>query len=338
MLWDEVKPKERYMKTILIPLDGSACAEQVLPYVRRLAPILNARLYLLKVVPDILEDELATSTVAEAYRGGPASTAARSERAWHTWDTQRRHAEGYLGSHSVMLESKGTCVDFEVRLGDPAEEIAAVAEEQHVALIAMATHGYSGVKRWTLGSVTDKVIHSATVPVFVLRNAGQARAEDIAFKRIMVPLDGSELAKQALPFATELAIGAGAELTLIQAVAPTIEAFPGRAARGRPIPQLHEVLMAMRAQASQELAALAGDLGRQEMPVSTLVVNGHAAEVIVDQADQHDMNLIVMATHGYSGIKRWALGSVADKVLHAAMTPLVVVRAHPMHGSQASKR
>jgi nucleotide-binding universal stress UspA family protein len=334
----ESQAKEGYMKTILVPLDGSACAEQVLPYVRRLAPILNARLYLLKVVPDILEDDLATPTVVEAYRRGPAPTASRSERAWHSWATQRRHAEGYLGSHSVMLESKGACVDFEVRLGDPAEEIAAVAEEQHVALIAMATHGYSGLKRWTLGSVTDKVVHSATMPVFVIRNSGQARAEDIAFKRIMVPLDGSDLAKQALPFATNLAIGACAELNLIQAVPPTIEAFPGFAPRGRPIPQLREVLVAMRAQASKELNALADDLGQQEMPVSTLVVNGHAAEVIVDEADRQKADLIVMATHGYSGIKRWALGSVADKVLHAATTPLVMVRARPMHGSKASKQ
>jgi nucleotide-binding universal stress UspA family protein len=236
-----------------------------------------------------------------------------------------------------MLESKGACVDFEVRLGDPAEEIAAVAEEQHAALIAMASHGYSGLKRWTLGSVTDKVVHSASMPVFVIRNAGRATAEDIAFKRIMVPLDGSELARQALPFATGLAIGASAELTLLQAVAPAIEALPRFAPRGRPLPQLREVLLAMRAQASQELNALADELGQHELPVTTLVVNGHAAEVIVDQADQRHADLIVMATHGYSGIKRWALGSVADKVLHAAITPLVVVRALPVPGPQASK-
>jgi len=178
------------MKTILVPLDGSACAEQVLPYLRRLAPILKARLCLLKVVPDIQEDELVTMTVAEAYRRGPEPTASQREHAWYSQETQRRHAEGYLESQVVMLQSKGTRVDIEVRLGDPAEEIAAVAEEQHVALIAMATHGYSGLKRWTLGSVTDKVVHSATMPVFVVRSTEHGSADEIGFGSCVATVQG----------------------------------------------------------------------------------------------------------------------------------------------------
>src|SRR5262249_34693582 len=149
------------------------------------------------------------------------------ERDWRSLETRRRHAEGYLGSYAVMLQSGEVCVDFEVRLGNPAEQITAVAEEQHAALIALATHGYSGLKRWTLGSVTDQVSQATTTPVFVVRSAEQAHAGEVAFNRILVPLDGSLLAKQALPFATELAAAAHAELTLLQAVAPTIEGLGG---------------------------------------------------------------------------------------------------------------
>jgi nucleotide-binding universal stress UspA family protein len=275
-------------------------------------------------------------TVAEAYHRGSGPSATQREHEWHSWETKRRHAEGYLGSHALMLQAEQVRVDVEVRLGHPAEQIVAVADEQHAALIALATHGYSGLKRWALGSVADKVVHATTTPVFIIRSGEETHLGEVAFKRILVPLDGSDFARQALPIATELAIGAHAEVTLLQAVSPTIEAFPGFPPLGRPLPQLGEVLTAMRAQAAKELGECAGELRRQELPVTTTVANGHAAEVIVDEAGQRHADLIVMATHGYSGIRRWALGSVADKVLHAAATPLVLVhagRAASMHGN-----
>jgi nucleotide-binding universal stress UspA family protein len=118
-------------------------------------------------------------------------------------------------------------------------------------MIAMATHGYSGLKRWALGSVTDKVVHATSTPVFIARGAAPERAP--ALKRILVPLDSSALARQALPLATQLARSARAELLLLQAVAPTIEAYPGFPPRGQPIPQLAEVLEALRDQAMGEL-------------------------------------------------------------------------------------
>jgi nucleotide-binding universal stress UspA family protein len=323
----KVQRKEAQMNTILVPLDGSTRAEQVLPYVQRLASLLDARLYLLQVVPEIPEDEPFAVTVAESYRLDSAPTATQRRRAWSAWETQRQHALGYLGSHAVMLQAEGTRIDFEVRLGHPTEEIVTVATEQHAKLIALATHGYSGLKRWTLGSVTDKVVHATTTPVFIVRSGEPVSVDAITFNRILVPLDGSMLAKQALPFATELASAAQAELLLLQAVSPTIEGLPSIAPLSRPLPQFGQVIAELRAQADDELTALAAELRRPAMPVTRMVVTGHPAEVIVDEAQQRASDLIVMATHGYGGIRRWALGSVADKVLHAATTPLVLVRA-----------
>jgi nucleotide-binding universal stress UspA family protein len=146
----------------------------------------------------------------------------------------------------------------------------------------------------------------------------------------MVPLDGSTLARQVLPLAAEVAKLAGAELLLLRAVAATIESYPGFPPMpGQTLPQLGEVLEALRDQAINQLGALADELRTPEMPVKTRVVNGPAAEVLVDEAEQQGVDLIVMATHGYSGVKRWALGSVADKVLHATTTPLLLVRVQP---------
>ena len=326
--WEKNTTKEAQMNTILLPLDGSERAEQILPYAQRLALILNAKLHLLQVVPEVqVDDELFSTTVVEAYPFSAEPTATQRERVGRFWETQRQRAEAYLESLALKLQSAEVAVDVEVRRGYPADQIVTVAEQQQASLIALATHGYSGLKRWALGSVADKVVHATSTPVFVIRSGEQTQAGEVVFKRILVPLDGSDFAQQALPLAIELARGAHAELTLFEAVSPTVEAFPGFAPLGRPIPQLGEVLAALRAQAAKQLGKHAEELRKQELPVTTVVANGHAAEVIVDEAKERHADLIVMATHGYSGIRRWALGSVADKVLHASTTPLVLVHA-----------
>jgi nucleotide-binding universal stress UspA family protein len=188
----------------------------------------------------------------------------------------------------------------------------------------MATHGYSGIKRWALGSIADKVIHATATPVFVVRGTALAPA---TIGRILLPLDGSAVANQALPLAAELATQANAELVLLEAVPAALEAYPGLRPLGRPFPQYGDVLTALQRQAHQGLSALVQQLHQRDLAATAVVVNGHAAETIIEQATLRHADLIVMATHGYSGIKRWALGSVADKVLHATTTPLVLVRA-----------
>jgi nucleotide-binding universal stress UspA family protein len=239
----------------------------------------------------------------------------------------RERAAGYLATVAMQLEQAGLDVETMVRIGPPDENIVEAARSQRATLIAMATHGYGGLRRWTLGSVTDKVVHSATTPVFIVRGATPAPPRDLALKRILVPLDGSDLARQALPLAAELATCANAEVILLQAVAPMNEIYAGIRPSGRSIPQYADALATLRRQAAKELDTLAGELRQQHLSVEVAVATGHAAEVIIDEAARQHADLIVMATHGYSGLRRWAMGSVADKVLHATTTPLVLVRA-----------
>ena len=119
--------------------------------------------------------------------------------------------------------------------------------------------------------------------------------------------------------------GANAELLLVEAVSSTIEAYPSLmpqlAPPGVALGTLHEY-------ASHSLNNLAQHLHDAGVTVTAVVQNGHAAEVIVDESNKRNVSLIVMATHGRGGLRRWAMGSVADKVLHAANVPLVLVRAH----------
>ncbi|HEU5102902.1 MAG TPA: universal stress protein [Roseiflexaceae bacterium] len=312
------------MNALLVPLDGSTLAEQSLPYVRILAPLLHAKVSLLRVVTDAPDDDLLAESLGAVYEMHDPLAIPR-ERQQHTQEILRQNAERYLEAHAEQLRAAGLDVTVEIQCGPAAEVIVEAAQGQHVTMIVIATHGYGGLKRWALGSVADKVIHAASAPVLVVRTATPARAPTL--RRIMVPLDGSALARQALPLAIRLAKSAHAELLLIQAITTTLEAHPGFATRGRPIPQLAEMIDALRDQATSELDTQADALRARDIVVKSAIVDGHAAEVLVDEAEWRKADLIVMATHGYSGLKRWALGSVADKVLHATTTPLLLVRA-----------
>ena len=106
-----------------------------------------------------------------------------------------------------------------------------------------------------------------------------------------------------------------------------IEAYIGAPTLGRPLVENSETLNALHKYALDELKAEAASLRTEASRVLTRAIIGYPAEVIIDEAREMDVDLIVMATHGYSGLRRWALGSVADKVLHATTTPLILVRA-----------
>jgi nucleotide-binding universal stress UspA family protein len=317
------------MKTILVPLDGSALAEQALPYVRTLALLLGARVRLLNVIVDDQHEGLMAEGIAASYGViDPLATQREREREHRSLTTLTHHAEGYLDSHAALLRGQGIDTEIEVRCGPAADVIIEVAAGLDSSMIAIATHGYSGLRRWALGSVTDRVVHATATPVFVVRGAKPAPLDPVAFKRVMVPLDGSPLAAQALPLAADLAERARAELLLMQAVEVSIAAYPSIAPLGRPDMMPSEVLRMLHDRASQQLDEQAATLRDRGLPVATHVATGHVAEVIVDEATRQSVDLLVMATHGYSGLKRWALGSVTDKVLHAAATPLLLVRAN----------
>jgi nucleotide-binding universal stress UspA family protein len=118
------------------------------------------------------------------------------------------------------------------------------------------------------------------------------------------------------------------QLVLLEAVAPEIETRAGTRPLGRLTMRDNDALAALREQAQEELETLAGTLRGRQVAARPLVTSGPAAEAIIDVAAQCGADLIVMATHGYSGIKRWALGSVADKVLHAGTAPILLVCAN----------
>ncbi|NJK78674.1 MAG: universal stress protein [Chloroflexaceae bacterium] len=325
------------MNTILVPLDGSALAEYVLPYIYTLAKTSNASVHLINVVTDLSTVE-AESIATQGYFIGGSYVADTWERNAACFAEARRRAESYLEWLADPMRQEGLTVTTDVHFGDPVEHITEVAVNRRATLIAMATHGYSGLWRWMLGSITDKVVQHTTVPVFAVRvSAAPPLAEPPAIRRILVPLDGSELASEALPLAMMLAQQNHAEIHLLRVVAPEFELRPALAMSRVPIELQSDILPdetpwegaseESYRRAEYTLATFADEVHEQGIGVHTHVAVGKPADIIVYEAGIQVCDVIVMATHGRGGVPRLALGSVAFSVVCQTTTPVLMY--HP---------
>jgi nucleotide-binding universal stress UspA family protein len=298
------------MKTILVPLDGSALAERALPYVQLLAPALGTHVRLLHAFRTA---HLAQPIGKQADQPPVGDYAAGDWRSWPAWELPGDGVENYLAAQATKLRAGGLRVEVASRPGRPATAIVEAAAQADT-LIAMATHGYQGLKRWSLGSVADEVLHTTHAPLLLVRG-GQAPRD---IRRILLPLDGSGFARQALPAALDLAIGTGAELIVLQSVAGSVEEYIAAA------PQISALRTALGREVTQAYT-LRGGLAQSAVVTPTVVV-GAAADAIVEETERRRVDLIVMATHGYQGLKRWRAGSVAEDVLHMTSVPVLLVR------------
>jgi len=293
-------------KRILVPLDGSELAEQALPHARYLADAFQAGLILLRVVE------------TTPYTGNHAHVMAAH------FEVQQM-AQAYLEQMAAQLREHGYRVDRQILSGTAAETILACAEDQGADLIVMSTHGRSGIGRWVFGSVADKVLRGAGIPVLLIRASAKAAPSNaMGYDRILVPLDGSPLAEQALPHAEEMARATGAEIVILRV--PTIPPF----LTWGPDPGM--VMPALLNEAYEEADAYLANVARR-LHARGFVVHkapmdpGPVADAIIDYAREANIDLIVMSTHGRSGIGRWVYGSVADRVLRGADVPVLLIRA-----------
>jgi nucleotide-binding universal stress UspA family protein len=306
-------------QTILVPLDGSAQAETVLPHAVAAAHATKSTLTLLQVVAS---SSMLEMTVWPA--GIPAGSMLDSAE-------ERRIAYAYLQTTASKLHDSGVEFATQVLEGDPATEIVKRAQAgADIGMIAMATHGRSGIGRWVFGSVAEKVLHGAPVPLLLVRV--QAGAPEVAvlpapggYKTILVPLDGSRLAEQALDHAAALAAGSDARLLLVTVV-PALEDLIY--ASGGLVPYwLDTDQEAVARTARREMETVAHRLQDQGIRAHGMVARGWPAEEILCTAAQEHADLIVMATHGRTGISNFWLGSVAMKVVQRATRPVLLIRA-----------
>jgi nucleotide-binding universal stress UspA family protein len=287
---------------IVVPVDGSELSERAIPVAVALARGLSATLHFLTVWES--EDQ-------DLERHFPALAADLA-----------RSAEKYYGDYlaRVVRKAEGVKVVAEVRPGHPAEQILAYASETSAGFIVVSTHGRSGLSRWWYGSVTDRLVHTSPVPVVVVGPNALREPASYSIRHIAAPLDGSSLSETAVPAAVELAFALGARLTLVRAVRWAAQAYPYTLPEAY-VPQLDAEL---EAGAKAYLEGVRAGI-ETSLHVDTAVVRGVIAESLMEFCERVGVDLVVMSTHGRSGLARATLGSVADRLLHGPC-PVVLIR------------
>ena len=282
---------------ILVPLDGSGLAEQVLPYARIMAEVYGIPVELLQVH----DPDIRTPFWPELPGGD------------------------YLQRVSGQLPS-ALRVDLIEERGKPAEVIVDRAKGAPTCLIAMATHGLAGMRRWLLGSVASKVAYATSNPLLFIRPAeDQDPAKRIELRTVFVPLDGSGLAEKILPHVCSLARKMKLEVHLVRVYAVPPEAYVvGNGVYMQSLAQQREVIQK---EAESYLDDKVQQLRAEGLSeVISTALEGNPGGEIIDLACNTPNSLIAISSHGRSGVSRWILGSVAEKVIHYSRDPVLVIR------------
>ena len=294
-------------RRMLIPLDGSPLAEQALPLAKTLAERFQSSVTLFRAVEPVRETLRDEDTLVSAA---------------DQVEVMRGLALEYLETAHRDFESIHVPVERVVRVGHPAAAILDLAESVRSDLIVMATHGRTGIQRWVYGSVADKVLTGARLPLLLVRAKPMPPAET-RITRILVPLDGSALAEGALPLAQELARAFDAEILLLRVWAPSayiVEGYP----TGRSTVEFDQ---AARDTVQEYLRGKHLELQGQGLRAKWETEIGPTADGILQTVETHAVSIIVMSTHGRSGLGRWVMGSVAERVLSASPVPVLLVRS-----------
>jgi nucleotide-binding universal stress UspA family protein len=291
---------ERMFSRVLLPLDGSETAERVLPQLRRLLSPPGSEIVVFRALDADVPDVAAMAPAARA------------------------DAERYVRKITFQLIQEGRRARSIVREGGGASAILEAARTEKADLIALTTHGRSGLSRLLLGSVAESVVRGSPAPVFLVRSfppalgaPSRGRLESTPIHHVLVPLDGGEMSRRVVPFVQAVVRPLDARVTLLY-----VHETPG--------PHPRWLLP------GGGLEAIEHDLRGSTIPVSTVVREGAPAGEILAACRSSGADLLVMATHARSGPARWILGSVTESVLRAAEIPLLVVPARAQAAEQAA--
>ena len=288
---------------ILVPLDGSPIAEKALPHARALGRVLKIPITLIAVIETATDfSEKKTSYLDKLIEVGI------------------RNAEEYL--EKISKTFSGAAVQYKVETG--RAEDAIIMNAAAGTLITMATHGRSGLGRWLLGSITEKVVRGAHNAVLVVRANEETSSEgEAAPDSIIVPLDGSTLAESVLIYIVELAKAFHAKVTLLRSYSLKQIIFNFEEYH----PDLDGLKGALRWEATSYLDKKVAELKSSGLPdVFCSVTEGDAAETIIEMGKGAPSTLIAMSTQSGSLMKHWVLGSVTEKVLRHANNPVLTIR------------
>ncbi|GIW81721.1 MAG: universal stress protein UspA [Gemmatales bacterium] len=312
-------------QTILVPLDGSPFSEHALPLAVSVARKAQARLHLVCVhvplseahpefLPYLGTDELLNTKLKAQHRE-------------------------YLERVSERLRKESDVpVSWALSEGAVADTIEAHVAKDKIDLVVMTTHGRGPIARFWLGSVADELVRRLTVPMLLVRpQEGEVTFQSLPeWKRILIPLDGSDFAEQISNPAVDLGKLFGAEYVLLRVVKPILPSqfafqgsFAGEAVQ-LSMDRIEQYQKEAAEAARQYLKNVAEQIEKQAVKVEMVVAFGeHPATVILEECKDRNCDLIAIQTHGRRGLSRLFLGSVADKVIRGASVPVLVRRPKP---------
>ena len=293
---------------ILVPLDGSPLAERALEPALRLAQDNQSELLLLSIPFAkhlFVEDPIGYKVIS------PETSI----------ETTRAELSAYLHRLIETRTPSEAVLYSRIRYGDEASVIVDTAVTEEIDLIVMSTHGFTGLSRWFLGSVTEKVLRSAPCPVLVIR-------DNKPVSHVLITLDGSQLSEQALAPGFALAHCYDADVTLLRVkqdeildpnLVTELEAYEqglgNRAKDDFNFRSDHYLA---------QLAEQYGHLSRKH--VQTIAVTGPVAAEILEAIEAEAIDVVVMSTHGRTGLRRWVYGSITEKVMRQATCSMLITR------------
>lgn len=294
-------------KTIFVTTDFSPCADYAVEYAAALAKRLGATVHLGHVV------DTGYLTYAALY--------GQSLMVDPDVESVEKAAQGHLDEVKARLENQGLTVEARLTRGTPVPELLKMAQESGAAILVTGTHGHTGFDKFLFGSTCEKLIRQSPVPVLAVRQPSEEATflhYEFVIKRVLCTTDLSELAHAALPFAGEFCAALDAELTLLHVIDTRFDSFPYLAAVDQPS---HEEL---HGHAEKLLNEWVEQLGVGK--VGTAVIDGMPHERIAQYIRDHNVDLLIMATHGHSGLAHALLGSTTERVIRTAPCPVLAVR------------
>ncbi len=290
-------------RKIMVPLDGSDEAEAILPYVSHIASGMDLGVALLSVM-----DRGATE-MRESYYS-------------RLFERAEQEAKGRLHNAAHHLRQDGVRTEEHVISGRADAEITETADRLGCNLIAMSTHGRSLLGRGILGSVADRVVHTARIPVLTVTpdKVRSYHGSDTLVTRLVVPLDGSPLAETVLPYVKEMASRLGYTVVLLRVVRPLHYFWVGE----HP-PEINEENALMENEAREYMEATAEILSRDGVDVEWRVLVGHPTTIVLEQIRDIPHSIVALTTHGHSGFRRWIIGSLAETLVRSGGDPVLIV-------------
>lgn len=307
---------------ILVPLDGSAFAEQALPYAALLARRCQAELLLARAVPPVAVFG-AAATYLEASIGD-------------TWATAVDAAQAHLDRLVAGLAEQGVPAETAIVGGRAAEALLDLARQPAVSLIVMATHGRAGPSRWALGSTAEAVVRRSPRPVLLLTpRALAAGTPERLRRRLLVATDGSATSEAVYPAAAALARCTGAPLSLVQAIAPA--AIYAREVRAlfdstHPLDLQQEVIAA----ALEAMRPTVEGWREEGLTADAAVEVGGPTAALARLAARRDAGWLALASHGRGGLSGLVLGSTALAALRTTSLPVLLVSAGAVEARPAA--